>query len=600
MSVATAQTTTDTAEPPAPPAQLEVTYDVPVPMRDGTVLRCDIARPVTGRWPVVLVRTPYGKERPTMGAALSLTGLAREGFVAIIQDTRNRFMSEGDGDFVPFLGDGDDGEDTIAWAAALPYSTGEVCTYGTSYHGYTQWASAVRNPPALRAMVPFMSPGRPRTSLFFRNGVWELEGMAGWFCLIGMQSLQRRHAGDPQAFQAAAGALLSDFQGLMSGDWDSLPLSRFKAMSNPDVGKAFFDVLGCEDGELPLIRSLECTQRFEDVTVPAMLVGGWYDYFSHATIEQFVGMRTRGGSEHARSGTQLVMGPWGHATGLKHLIGERNFGALGAATALHPDGEIAAAARYLKGRLADDAVADTPVKIFVMGANTWRDEQEWPLARTAWRPMYLAGGGRLTQAPPAPQGGAADSYVYDPANPVPTWGGNTLGLISMTGPRDQRAIEQRDDVLVYTSEALSQDLEVTGNAVVELWASTDCEDTDFVARLVDVQPDGTAYNVAEGIVRGRHRDGTESFAPGTPMVPGEPHLLSIKLSPTSNLFRAGHRIRVHVTSSNFPRWARNLNIWDDRDATLENARVARQVVHHDGDHASRIVLPVIPAAHAIA
>jgi len=583
------------------PTQLIVEYDVPSSMRDGVVLRCDIARPAgEGRWPVILVRTPYGKERPTMGAALNLTGLARQGFVAIIQDTRNRYSSDGEGDFAPFTGDFEDGEDSIAWAASLPYSSGDVCMYGTSYHGYTQWAAAVQQPAALRAIVPFMSPALPRRTLFFRGGVLELEGMAGWFCLIGFESLRRRYSEDPVSLQRATAALVADFQNLMRGDFSNLPLAEFEPLRHPGIGDHLFDVIAAEDGDLAVIRSLEQTQEFEKVLAPALIVGGWYDYFSHGTIDQYRGMRERAGTELARSGTQLVMGPWGHSTGLRHMIGERNFGVFGAFANLHPDGEIGEAAEFMRARLSEHKPPQRPVKIFVMGANVWREEAEWPIARTRYQSLYLASSGDaacgldngrlITDF----EVGPPDSFDYDPADPVPTWGGNGLGLVGMSGPRDQRAVETRDDVLVYTSDVLSEDLEVTGSAILELWASTDGEDTDFIACLVDVQPDGTAFNIAEGILRGRYRDSPDDFGPGSPMVPGEPYLLRIELSPTSNLFRAGHRVRVHVTSSNFPRWARNLNIWDQRSATLDDGRVAHQVIHHDATHPSRMVLPVLP------
>jgi putative CocE/NonD family hydrolase len=585
-----------------PPSSLVVEYDVPARMRDGVLLRCDIARPAAeGRWPVILVRSPYSKDRLPLGAIQIITLLARQGFVAIIQDTRGRFTSDGNPEFMPFTGDFDDGEDTIAWAASLPYSTGEVCGYGTSYHGYTQWASAVRQPPALKAIVPFMSPAMPRRTLFWRGGVCELESMASWFCFIGFETLRRRHLDDPAAFQAAAATLVAGFEELMRGDFTSLPLNQFAALRDGGVGEHFFGLLAAQDGDSPIVRSLEQTQAFEKVTVPAMLVGGWYDMFSHGTIDQFVGMRARAGSERARQRTRLVMGPWGHSTGLRHMVGERNFGMASAMSYFSLDSEIGEAAKFMRTQLDDTDDQGAPVRIFVMGANVWRDEQEWPIARTEVKPLYLSSSshadedgadGRLLSAP---GNSPPDSYRYDPADPVPTWGGNALGMTTMAGPRDQRVLEQRSDVLVYTTEVLAEDLEVTGTPFAELWVSIDCVDTDFVVRLVDVFPDGTAYNVTEGILRARYRSDPDSFGPGEPMEPGRDYLVRVELSPTSNVFKAGHRIRLQVTSSNFPRWARNLNVWDQFGATLAEAKTVQVSVLHDESRPSRILLPTIPA-----
>lgn len=243
----------------------------------------------------------------------------------------------------------------------------------------------------------------------------------------------------------------------------------------------------------------------------------------------------------------------------------------------------------------------SPVKIFVMGANVWRDEQEWPLARAVETRLYLSSGGNANTLhgdgvlSPKAEASAPDHFIYNPANPVRTHGGNALGLTLLAGPRDQRCIEERHDVLVYSSAILDDDLEVTGPVSVELWASTSAEDTDFVARLVDVDPHGVAFNLCEGILRARYRERPTDMHEVRPIVPGEPTLYRIELSPTSNLFKRGHRIRLDVTSSCFPRWARNLGILNDRDATLADAASATQTVLHDEQYPSCVVLPVIPA-----
>jgi putative CocE/NonD family hydrolase len=586
-----------------PPRSVVVDYDVSASMRDGTILRCDIARPAgEGRWPVILIRSPYNKNGIPHGALQTLTIFARQGFVAIIQDVRDRFASDGDKEFTPFTGDFDDGDDTIAWAASLPFSSGDIFTYGMSYHAYVQWALAVRRPPALRAIMPIMSPGRPRRTMFFTHGVWELELMASWFCFIGFETLRRRHKDDPGAFAAASAQLMKGFESLTRGEFGSLPLDRFEPLLDSDIAEHFFGVLGAASGDHPIIESLEATQDFSNVAVPALLVGGWYDCFSQGTIDQFVGMRAGAGSEEARRGTRLIMGPWGHATGLRQMIGERNFGITASMSALAPDAEIGVACDFFRAQLAGADDPQKPVKIFVMGANSWRDETDWPIARTEWNALYLAGSGEANgpagdgRLAGAPVDSPADRYCYDPADPVPTRGGGVLGFATMAGPRDQRVTEQRSDVLLYTSAILREDLEVTGSAKVELWAAIDCADTDFITRLVDVHPDGTSYNIAEGILRGRYRDDPDSFGPGTPMEPGQAYRLEIELCAMSNLFKVGHRIGLQVTSSNFPRWARNLNIWDQEGATLADARIASVSIFHDQERPSRILLPTIPPA----
>jgi putative CocE/NonD family hydrolase len=246
---------------------------------------------------------------------------------------------------------------------------------------------------------------------------------------------------------------------------------------------------------------------------------------------------------------------------------------------------------WLKG-VDTGMLAEAPIRLFVMGTNVWRDEQEWPLARTAYVPYYLASGGGLHPGTPAGDGGSS-SYVYDPADPVPTHGGAVLLPPEfIPGPLEQSRIEARPDVLTFTTEPLEHDVEVTGPVTVELWACTSAPDTDFVARLVDVWPDGRAFNLTDGILRGRFRSGVSS-----PMLltPGEPYQFRIDLWATANVFRAGHRIRLQVTSSNFPRWDRNPNtghaLGVDSDG---NMVVAHQTVLHDAGHPSHVVLPIIP------
>jgi uncharacterized protein len=331
------------------------------------------------------------------------------------------------------------------------------------------------------------------------------------------------------------------------------------------------------------------------VAVPVHTFGGWFDIFSQGTLRGYVGMSQKGPTERIRRGSNIVIGAWGHGSTQK--TGDIDFG-----PAAHVNEQALQLRWYdywLKG-IDNGLAAEPPVKLFVMGRNEWVLENEYPLARTEYRPFYFASGGkansdrgdgRLTWQKPAGSS-PADRFRYDPNDPVPSLGGNNCcGTPTPAGPRDQRPIERRLDVLVYTSEPLGQEIEVTGPVKVVLHASSDAPDTDFVAKLVDVHPDGTSYNMAEGIVRARYR---ESVAAPTPLTPGKVYRFEIDMVGTSVAFLKGHRIRVHVTSSHFPQFDRNPNT-GARFGTTSDVRVAEQTIVHDADHPSHILLPVIPA-----
>jgi putative CocE/NonD family hydrolase len=579
-----------------------VEFDVEARMRDGVVLRANLGRPAgEGRWPVILIRTPYGKDGPLVNFFVDYPSTAREGFVVILQDCRHRFKSGGDGEFEPWVNEARDGADSIEWAARLPFSTGDVFTMGTSYNGFVQWAAAVEQPPSLRAIAPTQAPGLPRRALHYRGGVFELGMTSNWYVGVSFDTVMRRHRNDPATMMGALRKLMADAAALPQGGFEYLPLSRFEALASNNVGGQFFEILAA-GGEptSPTAKALTEAQDFSRVTAPALIVAGWYDYFIQGSVEQYTGMRSAAGSAEARERTRLIVGPWGHGP-LFPIIGERNFGIAAAPSGFVPGGLTGETLRFFMEQLADKPSNVPPVKIFVMGANTWRDEYEWPLARTQVTPWYLSSNGHANGLTgdgvigPEPKASPPDSFSYDPARPVPEHGGNATGIISLAGPRDQRVIEAREDVLVYTSQPLEEDLEVTGSAIVELWAVSSAVDTDFVVRLVDVQADGIAYNIAEGVLRGRHRADPDAPGAGPPLTPGEPCLFRIELTPTSNLFKRGNRLRLDVTSSCFPRWARNLNIWDQSQAALADAEIAHQQILHDALHPSRVLLPVVPA-----
>ncbi len=569
------------------PQAITVEFDVPATMRDGTILRANVYRPAAeGRWPVLLTRLPYGKDLPLGTSVLDPVQAARRGYVVIVQDTRGRFQS--DGEWYPFRYEAEDGADTIAWAAALPYADGQVGMFGASYFGFTQWSAALQQPPALKAMVPFITWADALNGLSFRGGAFELGIHASWHLSQGLDVVVRRHRGNHGALGEAIRSLCREIDRLGTEGYWSLPLAEFAPLRRQDVAPAFF-----EEVAAPMDRELSDSYtilgKHNRVRVPTLNVGGWYDIFLSDTIANFCAMRSQG------TPTRLLIGPWGH--GQSHNpIGQVNFGfgaQLGFIDLREDFGSLQLRwfDHWLKG-VNSGMLSEPPIKLFVMGANVWRDEQEWPLARATNTAYYLRQGGLLSVEPPGSE--LPDRYTYDPSDPVPTLGGALLMTPEYpSGPFDQRPIEARPDVLVYTTPPLAHDVEVTGPIVVRLWAVSSAPDTDFVARLVDVYPDGRSINLTDGIIRARYRNFRRGEPP-TLIEPGRPYEYEIDLWATSNLFRAGHRIGLQVTSSCFPRWDRNPNTGHPFGVDAE-LRVAHQEILHDREHPSHVVLPIVPA-----
>ncbi len=566
-------------------------HNAPAAMRDGTVLRADIYRPAEGGpFPVLLVRTPYGE--PMVRTAPVLPAI-EAGFAVVLQHCRGTGTS--DGEFTPFENEPDDGVDTIGWCARQPWCNGRVGMYGPSYLGMVQFAAAVEAPPALKCLVPVVAPADYYGGLAYRQGALQLGQMLGWYTLKSAQTLQ---------YRAAAGEDVSaDFPPLlrhmtdMVADYRRLPVREAPAVSA--ILPAWQKWVDHERHDA-FWSDLSYAARRARITAPALHVGGWFDLFLGGTLDNFQTLRRSAATEHARRNQALIVGPWTHAdqTGTS---GELNFGMLASALAIRLEQQqIAFLRRFVADEARDAADWDGPaVKLFVMGDNVWRDEDDWPLARAEWTRWYLHPAGALSPEPPGPDA-LASHFRYDPADPVPTVGGPTLipaggpdgGVSWMGGARDQRAVEARPDVLSFTSEVLRGDLEVTGPLSVTLHATTSAADTDFTAKLVDVWPDGRAMGVADGIVRARYRDGTGQ---PKPVPPGRVVEYSIDLIATSQVFKAGHRLRVDISSSNFPCFDRNPgNGAPAATATERDFVVAEQTICHDGAHPSYITLPVIP------
>jgi uncharacterized protein len=569
-----------------PAVALQAEHNVPAAMRDGTVLRADLYRAAKGGpFPVFLVRTPYGEP---MARSAPIIPAVEAGFAVVLQHCRGTGVS--DGEFAVFANEADDGVDTIEWCARQPWCDGTVAMFGPSYLGMVQFAAAVHAPPALKCLLPIVTPADYYGGLAYRQGAFQLGQLLGWYTLKSAQTLQYRAAAgedvsaDLTALVAHMAAMTSDYRHLPLRDAPVVShiLPDWRQWLDRERREAFWD-------------DLSYAGRRERIATPALHVGGWFDLFLGGTLDNYQTLRGSAATEHARRNQALVVGPWTHGdrTG---TAGELNFGLRGSDAAIGLEQrQLDFARRFVGG---DTELRGPRVMLFVMGDNAWRAEDEWPLARTRWERWYLHADGSLS--PARPQDDAAPSrFRYDPADPVPTAGGPTLipvgpdgGVSWMGGSRDQRAIEARPDVLSFTSEVLNSDLEVTGPLNVTLHAATSAADTDFTARLVDVWPDGRAMGVADGIVRARYRDGTGQ---PDPVRPGRVYEYAIDLIATSQVFKTGHRVRVDVSSSNFPCFDRNPgNGAPAATATEDDFVVADQTICHDAARPCYITLPVIP------
>ncbi|MGB8646714.1 MAG: CocE/NonD family hydrolase [Anaerolineae bacterium] len=572
---------------------LRVDFDIPATMRDGTVLRANIFRPdAPGDFPVALTRTPYGKDFATSNPILDAVRLARAGYIVIIQDCRGRFASEGT--WFPFRHEGEDGYDTVEWAAALPGSNGRVGMFGASYSGFTQWATAMQNPPHLYALVPAITWADALDGITWRGGAAELGTSIYWYLsILGLELLLRRQRGAPPMEQIkAVRALVQEIDNLRTQGYWSLPLNQFAPLRNHDLHEAFVELIAGWD--MPdAYAHVSPASAHDRIRTPAFNIGGWYDIFTQGTLDNYTALSAAGPTPESRQ-ARLLMGPWSHLQNT-NVVGEMDFGFASNLNWINVQfGLTDLTARWfdywLKG-IENGVTQEPPVKLFIMGDNVWRDEKEWPLARTRYTNWYLQGArGLALDKPDDGDDSPPDQYTYDPANPTPTNGGALLmNPLYHAGVYDQRETEARPDGLSYTSAPLERDAEVTGQIVCKLWAASDAPDTDFVARLVDVHPDGFAQNLVDGIIRARYRNGN------TPelLEPGRPYELTIDLWSTANVFKKGHRIRLDICSANFPRWDRNHNTGAlfGTDTTF---CVAHQTVFHDAEHPSHVVLPMIP------
>jgi len=547
------------------PRELQIQFDRRVPMRDNITLSADIYLPLccpTERRPVILERTPYMKAGIKFERAKYFV---RHGYVFVEMDVRGR--GDSDGEFVPYFNEGKDGYDAVEWCARQPWSDGNVGTLGASYGGRIQWLAAVERPPHLKAMVVLVPPSDP----FVETPTGTPSPMhICWLHLVSGRALQSMDV----------------------VDWENVYKHLPIVSMDEDIGRCIpawhAEV---EHAQLDAYWQPLCYQQhFKQADVPVLHISGWYDDEQVGTPLNYMGMTARAATPEARASQRLLMGPWDHATNSSQRLGNVDFGPQALIDLL---GEQRLwFDRWLKGLPVAEMA---PVRIFVMGENTWRDEREWPLARTKWTPYYLhsqghansrQGDGVLSISKPEGEQ-PADHYAYDPAHAVPFITNPTSAQIG--GPDDYTELQMRSDMLVYITEALTEDIEVTGPIVVDLYAASSAPDTDFMAMLIDVWPNGFRQRLCDGMIRARFRGGMDR---PELIEPGRIYRYRIDCWNTSQLFSKGHRICLQITSSAFPKYDRNQNIAGPLGMSTELV-VAEQRIYHDAEHPSAIILPII-------
>ena len=584
-----------------------------VPMRDGVRLATDVYFPAKngarreGKFPAILERTPYNKDFAGRGWAEYFASL---GYIGISQDTRGRYNSEGVWHMM--TDDAADGFDTASWIVRQPWSDGGFATRGTSYPGGTQHALALTNPPGLKAMIPVDAVSNAGYFGFRNGGAFELRFM-NWIFTIGAPH------GSRASRDAATQAALAETGKHIREYLLDLPLR--KGMTPIRLAPEYEDwlVFAMGHGEndaywkQPGFDVVDQISKYKDV--PVYLIGGWYDSWARQTTMNYIAL-----TKSKKGPIKMILGPWIHGQHMHSANGQVDFGPSAAidSPAFHQRWYD----HWLKN--VDNGVEnEAPIKVFVMGGGSeaktadgkhlhggvWRDEHEWPLARTVFTPYYLHAGGSLSSLKPS-VAKSSTTYDFDPRNPVPTIGGNISSAdgIMLQGAWDQKCgepvwnckgslpLSARRDVVVFMTPPLDRDVEVTGPIDVKLWASSSALDTDFTAKLIDVHPptsdfpEGIGMNLEDGIIRARFRNSLEK---PELMKPGEIYEFIIRLYPTSNVFKAGHRIRLDIASSNFPRFDVNPNTGEPLNANRRMV-TATNTIYHDAAHPSHVILPIIP------
>jgi uncharacterized protein len=603
LLAATLSPTAAIAQPEHPVAAAAVTCAVEmVAMRDGVRLATEVYRPQeSGKYPVILQRSPYNGlalssmwQQPGPCDNAELKGMAAKGYAVILQDVRGTNRSEGD--FRPIVQEGDDGYDTIEWAARQPWSTGKVGMFGGSYVGMVQWQAALMRPPHLVTITPDEAPISFDQTWPYQNGVFAAFVAQSWTTLMAKDQLWRKltAAGTPEAEIAAQLAAQEQrlSKAYLAPVAERASLAEEAPFNQPLT--SWYSTWLAHPTLDEYWAPTDARDKFQTLSIPVLNTGSFYDLISKGAVEGFIGMQRHAATQRARASARLVMAGGGHSAQPKNYVGQITFG---------PENEIPSDLYmrwfdyWLKG-IDNGIMRQPPVRAFVMvpadygtvGTGFWIEGDTFPLPGSTTVRYYPAGGdantilggGKLGPAPTLRAG--TDRFRYDPANPVPTMGGDTCcGMALPGGPFDQRPVERRSDVLVYTSEALTETLPVIGNVSVTLTASTSAPRTAFTAKLVDVHPSGYAQNVSDGIIE------------VTAAAANEPATYTIPMNPTATLFRPGHRIRLEISSSNYPRFAANRNT-DEPPATASGLTVANQTVLWGGPAKTSLNLDVAPAA----
>lgn len=565
--------------------------NVPARMRDGVTLKADVYRPAApGRYPLLLVRSPYGKERDRvfLASILDPVRAARAGYVVIYQDCRGCGASEGETEFGNMLCEGEDGYDSVEWAAALPYGNGAVGMFGLSYLGTVQFLAAQERPPHLKAIAPMQTGIHSLSAMLFRQGAMD---MAGIVAMVGQGGAARLRAmaqrGASPAERSAYLHQLAKAQDQLYADgYRELPLNRLASLEHLGLAEVLAPIVAAGPGQ-PSSFQVDLAA----LPVPALLIGGWYDLLLQAGIDIYQELRRQG------KPCQLLIGPWRHGDLSQRrecTMGEMNFGLAASGAAIDLEEDLTSIHlrwfdRWLK-EIDNGVEREAPVRVFVMGENRWRRLDDWSPGATRQEPWFLQQANGLGRQAPAEA--QAAHYRYDPQDPTPTLGGSSLfGGLYAAGVKDQSPLSARQDVLTFTSAVLEEPLTILGRVSAELWAGSSAPDTDFVVRLIDMQPNGYMHNLCDGIVRARYR---HSLSEPKWLEPGIAYRLVIDLWSTAHTFKPGHRIVVQVASSNFPRYDRNLNTQEAPGTGIRGV-TAEQTIWLGGDRPSHVRLPVFPS-----
>jgi uncharacterized protein len=571
----------------AQPYDVVIQRGVSMTTRDGVRLSADVYHPKSpDKFPVILVRTPYDKSAGwIVGSAFQIVP---RGYVLIIQDVRGRYTSEGE--WYPFRHEQNDGYDAVEWAAALPYSNGKVGMMGASYVGATQMLAAIAAPPHLAGIAPNMTASNYHDGWTYQSGAFEQWFDQNWTTQLAQNSLQRVITENSNARVGSLKLPLTEYPVFNFGQ---LPAD---AQLTAKVAPYYLDWLAHPDYDA-YWKQWSIEEHFSSIAVPMLNVGGWYDIFNAGTLRNYMGAKAHGSTEAARTQQHLLIEIGGHA-GFGRKIGDVDFGPH--ATENEYNEVILDWYDFLFKGIQNEFATDKPVKLFVMGVNEYRQEGDWPppeakatkyFLHSSGKANSLRGDGSLSATPPKSE--TPDSYVYDPMNPTPTFGGPLCcdARHMEPGPRDQRSVENRDDVLIYSIGPLAQDLTVIGPVTATLFVKSTAVDTDFTGKLVDVGPDGFAKDLTEGIFRMRYRESPERQVL---INPGQIYEITLDLWATANVFEKGHTLRLEISSSNFPRFDRNLNTGEPIQFGRTSVSATNAVLH-DTEHPSALVLPVIPA-----